>query len=119
MNNIIEFNNIIIDFLTQMSQYIGSSYLYKYKLMTSFNYMYGIDMFIDNVLIYKKKIINKDESFFLNKSMDNTNYMDDIIGIKSIYHTLDKKSKDNIWDIMHALVYLAEERCMAVNLNNY
>ena len=114
MNNIIQFNNISIDFLTQMSQYVGSTYLYKYKLMTSFNCMYAIDMFIENVLIYKKKIINKDETFFMNKNVD-SNYMNDIIGIKSIYHTLDKESKDNIWDIMHALVYLAEERYKSIN----
>ena len=49
------------------------------------------------------------------KRANELNYMNDIIGIKSIYHTLDKESKDNIWDIMHALVYLAEERYKSIN----
>ncbi len=122
MNNIIQqFNNISIDFLTQMAVHMGSSYLYKYKLMTSFNCMYAIDMFIENVLLYKHRIINKEESFFINKSVDSNyvecNYIDDIIGIKSIYHTLDIISKENIWNILTALVYLAEERYKL--LNNY
>ena len=38
-----------------------------------------------------------------------------IIGIKKIYHTLDYESKNNIWEIVLALVYLAEERCILIN----
>ena len=85
MNNIIkQFNEISIDFLTQTSAIVGSSYLYKYKLMTKVNSIFAIDLFIQNVLPFKNRILNRDESFFINKSIDN-NYMDDIIGIKKIY----------------------------------
>jgi hypothetical protein len=118
MNNIIkEFNNISIDFLTQTSNLVGMSYLYKFKLMTRVNSIFAIDMFIQKVLPFKKKILNKDETFFLNKKIDNsyTDYMDDMIGIKQIYHTLDKQSKENIWNIVLALVYLAEERYILTN----
>ena len=109
MNNIIkEFNDISIDFLTQTSSIVGLTYLYKFKLMTRVNSIFAIDLFIEKVLPFKHKIIERDESFFLNKNIDN--YMDDVIGIKQIYHTLDKQSKENIWDIILALVYLAEER---------
>jgi hypothetical protein len=113
MNNIIkEFNDISIDFLTQTSSIVGSSYLYKFKLMTRFNSIFAIDLFIKRVLPFKNKIIERDESFFLNKNIvkDDDDYMDDIIGIKQVYHTLDKQSKENIWDIVLALIYLAEER---------
>ncbi len=114
MNNIIkQFNDISIDFLTQTSSIVGNTYLYKYKLMTKINCVYAIDTFINNVLPYKHKIINRDETFFLNKTIDN--YMDDIIGIKKIYHTLDDESKNNIWEIVLALVYLADERYIIIN----
>ena len=119
MNNIIkEFNEISIDFLTQTSYLVGSSYLYKFKLMTRFNSIFAIDLFIQRVLPFKHKIIERDESFFLTKNIDNDNdYMDDVIGIKQIYHTLDKQSKENIWDIVLALVYLAEERYIRTKSN--
>ncbi len=81
--------------------------------MTKVNCVYAIDSFIQNVLPYKNKIVNREESFFMNKSIDN--YMDDIIGIKQIYHTLDEESKNNIWEIVLALVYLAEERYIIIN----
>jgi hypothetical protein len=118
MNNIIkEFNDISIDFLTQTSSLVGSSYLYKFKLMTRFNSMFAIDLFIERVLPFKNKIVQRDETFFLNKNLDTDDYMDDVIGIKQIYHTLDKQSKENIWDIVLALVYLAEERYIRTKSN--
>ncbi len=114
MNTIIkQFNEISTDFLSQTSSIVGNTYLYKYKLMTKVNCVYAIDLFIKNVLPFKNRIINRDETFFINKSIDN--YMDDIIGIKQIYHKLDYESKNNIWEIVLALVYLAEER---YNLTN-
>ena len=119
MNNIIkQFNEISIDFLAQTSILVGNSYLYKYKLMTKVNCIFAIDLFIQKVLPYKKQILNKDENFFINKSSDMTDYMDDVIGIKQIYHTLDNKSKENIWEILLALVYLAEERYIYNNKKN-
>ena len=118
MNNIIkEFNDISIDFLTQTSSLMGSTYLYKFKLMTRFNSMFAIDLFIERVLPFKNKIVQKDETFFLNKNLDTDDYMDDVIGIKQIYHTLDRQSKENIWDIVLALVYLAEERYIRTKSN--
>jgi hypothetical protein len=117
MNNIInQFNEISIDFLTETSALVGSSYLYKFKLMTRFNSIFAIDMFIQKVLPFKHKIIERDETYFMNEDINN-NYMDDIIGIKKIYHTLDSQSKENIWDTILALVYLAEERYINMEHN--
>ena len=118
MNNIIkEFNDISIDFLNQTSSLVGSSYLYKFKLMTRFNSIFAIDLFIQRVLPLKHKIIERDETFFLNNNVDD-DYMDDVIGIKHVYHTLDYESKENIWDMVLALVYLAEERYINMEHNN-
>ncbi len=119
MNNIIkEFNEISLDFLSQTAPLVGNSYFYKFKLMTKVNCLFAIDLFIQKVLPYKQQIMSKDETYFINKSTDMTDYMDDIIGIKQIYHTLDEKSKENIWEILLALVYLAEERYIYTNKRN-
>ncbi len=125
MNDIIkQFNEISIDFLTQTSDVVGSSYLYKFKLMTKVNSIFAIDLFINRVIPHRTKIIDRDETFFMNRTMGSddpyADYMDDIIGIKKIYHTLDTESKNNIWDIVLALLYLAEERVLLNSKkNNY
>ncbi len=113
MNDIIKkFNEISIDFLTQSSKLVGNSYLYKFKLMTRINSIYAIDQFIHRVLPYKTKILNRDETFFLTTSENefDADYVEDIIGVKKIYYTLDEGSRDSIWEIVLALVCLAEER---------
>ncbi len=110
MNNIVkEFNKISIDFLEQTSQIAGRKYLNKFKFITGINNMYAIDRFIKNVLPYKDYINARDEHFFLNKNVDNE-FMEDIIWIKETYFTLDEISRENVWNIVTALVLLAEER---------
>jgi hypothetical protein len=110
MNNIIkEFNQISIDFLEQTSKLAGKKFLTKFKLMTGVNSVYAIDRFIVNVLPYKQFIIDKDELFFLNKEVSDE-FIKDVEWIKEVYFQLDSDSKDNIWNIVLALVCLAEER---------
>jgi hypothetical protein len=110
MNNIVkEFNKISIDFLEQTSQIAGKKYLSKFKFITGINNMYAIDRFIKNVLPYKNYINSKDEHFFLNKDVD-SEFAEDIAWIKEAYFKLDDLSKDNVWNIVIALVLLAEER---------
>jgi hypothetical protein len=111
MSIIENFNDITLDFLNQMAPLTGRKYYYKYSFAIKFNSSYGIDSFIENVLQFKQKIINRDESFFLNQDV-NSDYINDFIGIKDCYYTLDHKSKKSIWEILSTLVYLAEERYM-------
>jgi hypothetical protein len=118
MNEIIKkFNDISIDFLAQTSKIVGMKYLLKFKFVTKINSVYAIDIFIRRILPHKDQIHTRDEQFFLEKADDNefNEYMNDITGIKTIYHTLDDKSKENIWEILLALVYLAEERQKYIN----
>ncbi len=109
MSIVENFNEITLDFLNQMAPLIGKKYYYKYSIAIKFNSSYGIDSFIENGLQFKHKIIHRDESFFLNKDVD-SEYINDFIGIKEVYYTLDYKSKKSIWEILSTLVYLAEER---------
>ena len=118
MNNIVkEFNKISIDFLEQTSQIAGKNYLYKFKFVTGMNNMYAIDRFIKNVLPYKDYINAKDEQFFLNTNVD-SEFIDDIAWIKETYFKLDEVSKENVWNIVIALVLLAEERQKLTNKSN-
>ncbi len=118
MNNIVkEFNKISIDFLEQTSQIAGKKYLNKFKFITGINNMYAIDRFIKNVLPYKHFITAKDEEFFINKDVD-SEFAEDIAWIKETYFTLDELSKDNVWNIVTALVLLAEERQNMKNKSN-
>jgi hypothetical protein len=118
MNNIVkEFNKISVDFLEQTSQIAGKSYLCKFKFITGINNMYAIDRFIKNVLPYKDFINARDEEFFLNKNVD-SEFSEDIAWIKQAYFTLDDESKENIWNIVTALVLLAEERLKLTNKSN-
>ena len=119
MNDIInKFNEISIDFLSQTSKLVGTKYLFKYKLVTRINSVYAIDIFIKRILPHKEQIHARDENFFLEKSNDSefNEYMNDITGIKTIYFTLDVQSKQSIWEILTALVYLAEQRHNHINL---
>ena len=118
MNEIIKkFNEISIDFLTQTSKIVGTKYLFKFKLVTTVNSVYAIDVFIRRILPHKNQIHTRDEQFFLEKSNDDefNEYINDITGIKSIYYTLDDESKKSIWEILSALLYLAEERHSQIN----
>ncbi len=118
MNDVIKkFNDISIDFLSQTSKIVGMKYLLKFTLVTKINSVYAIDIFIRRILPHKEQINMRDEQFFLEKTNDAefNQYMNDITGIKTIYHTLDDKSKENIWEILLALVYLAEERQKHIN----
>ena len=118
MNEIIKkFNDISIDFLSQTSKIVWTKYLFKFKFVTKINSVYAIDIFIRRILPHKEQIHDRDDTFFLEKTNDKefNEYMNDISGIKTIYHTLDDKSKENIWEILLALVYLAEERHKHIN----
>jgi hypothetical protein len=113
MNNIIkQFNDISLEFMKQTEKITGKSYIIQFKLMISLNSIMAIDMYIRNILPYKKFIYNKDERFFINMDIDNSymNYFSDILTLKKIFKQLDKDTKNNIWEYIQALTLLAEEK---------
>ena len=110
MKHIIKkFNDISINLLEQTASLTGNSYMNKFKLIIKVNCTMPIDTFIQHILPHKEKIINKNEEFFIMKSKE-TIYFNEILGLTEIYYKLDNDSRNGIWDIMLALMYLAEER---------
>ena len=108
-NIIAQFNDITFEFIKQTEQITGKYYSMNFKLLTTFNNLIPIEMYIKNILPYKEYIYKKDEKFFIKMNINNTGYFEDIIAIKNIYENLDKKTKNNIWEYIQALTILADE----------
>ncbi len=106
-----EFNAISIDFMKQTEKITGKSYINQFKLIISLNNIMAIDMYIKNILPYKRYIYNKDERFFINMDIDNSymNYFTDINTLKKKFKQLDSETKKNIWEYIQALTILADD----------
>lgn len=120
------FNLIIESFLAQLSDSIGTTYSVYFKRIIKFNSLIAIESAIKYIIPYRSKIINKDETYFsdennykdnidnnveLNKHFSNDKIMSEIFRLKDIYYNLDFESKENVWNILNALVQLAIEYC--------
>ena len=75
--------------------------------------MLPIDKFT-SMLPYKKYIMNKDEKFFMSSEIEFDGYNNigysDIIDLKKIFTNINEESKENIWEILQALIMLCEDR---------
>lgn len=105
---VLMFNDILINLLEQLEPLTGSNYSFKLKQLTRFNKIMPIEKFSEYCLQYKDYIFSKNPEYFLKKEYDE-DYLNDVINLKSIYHKLDIKSRDNIWDILQALTLLSEQ----------
>jgi len=113
------FNSILEDFLQQISPLIGTTYHHYFKQVIKVNAILPIQHFIHYVFdpeySLEDKIINRDETYFTNeknhknqvKNQDNA--LMEIVRLKGIYVNLSKDSKDNVWDILFALVHLSKD----------
>lgn len=114
MNVIKQFNLIVEDLLKQTTYLIGTKYLYNFKILIQFNSILPIEKFTSTLYPYKERIMNKDIDFFINKDIEFNGYnninTNDIIDLKNIFINIDEDSKENIWEILQALILLCEER---------
>ena len=117
-----KFNGIIESLLTQVSPLIGTKYLLYFKNIVKCNSILPIKKFSDHVLQSKDQILERNPDYFLdegfyNKKVEevyghkgNTDwYLNEILHLKTVYLAVDSDSKDNIWDILNALVILSED----------
>jgi hypothetical protein len=110
-----QFNEIVESFLIQVSPLIGSFYPNRFSQIIKYNSILPIEQFTIRALPLKEKIETRDESYF--NTTDNyekhfsedENYLDDIIRFQHIYKQIDEESKSNLWDIIQAMMYLAEQ----------
>ena len=119
---IINFNEIVKDLLNQVSPIIGSKYSIYFKNIIKFNSIAPIQNFILHAIPHKEKIEERNPEYFMNEDIyksevkksnefhkeDNTDeYLMEILNLKSIYLTIDDTSKENLWDIVNALLILS------------
>tara|TARA_B100001964_G_C14120125_1_gene547923 strand:- start:68 stop:442 length:375 start_codon:yes stop_codon:yes gene_type:complete len=109
------FNSILESFLKQLIPIIGSSNHHYFCRVIKINSLLPIQKFAKYGLKYKKKIMEKDESYFENKDnhkdvlQDHNDKLSEILRLKDIYYNLDEESKKNVWSIFQALLILTEE----------
>lgn len=105
-----QFNLIVEDLLVQTAPLVGTKYLSQYRTIVRINVSFPIDKFILSILPYKNQIIEKDIDYFINQDLDSYNEKNEILNLRDIFLKSDDNSKDNIWDILHALIILSEDR---------
>ena len=116
------FNSILGDFLQQVSPIIGTTYHHYYNQLIKANAILPVQYFITYVHQSEKPLVkyieSRDEAYFENtdnhkEHVEGTKYGDsalmEIIRLQGIYSQLSKDSKDNVWDILQALLQLSNE----------
>lgn len=116
------FNLILGDFLQQISPIIGTTYHHYFNQLIKANALLPIQYFIYYVHNSEKPLVTyietRDESYFNNtdnhkEHIEGTQYSEtalmEIIRLQGIYTQLSKESKDNVWDILQALLHLSKE----------
>jgi hypothetical protein len=114
------FNNVIIDFLNDCILVFPEENDFKvYKRMISLlvkvNPKKVLSVFSEYSDLYKDKIINKDEDFFLENDYDVVKKYNDqeifnvINKIKQYWKQLDLSNKDKIWDYLNLLIQIKDK----------
>jgi len=115
------FNSILGDFLKQVSPMVGTTYHHYFTKLIQINAIEPIRLFSYYVHNSEKPLATyietRNEEYFENtdnhkKYMDKVtseNALMEIIKLKGIYTQLNKESKDNLWDILQALLQLSKE----------
>jgi hypothetical protein len=121
VDTIKNFNSILGDFLQQISPIIGTTYHVYFTKLIKINAIEPIRIFSYYVYNSEKPLATyietRNESYFDNtdnhkKYMDKVtseNALMEIIKLQGIYTQLNKESKDNLWDILQALLQLSKE----------
>ena len=126
-----DFNSILDSFLLQISPLIGTTYHTFFKGLCKANCTVPLISSITILLPHRDQIMNKDESYFYDgnnyinsiKSVDTSKKNDDmsilseIMRMTSIYDQLDEDSKENVWNILQALIQLTIEYCEIKNIS--
>lgn len=115
-NVISQFNEILSSFLIQIVPIVGSTYHNNIQKIVKYNNALPIENFLYYAITYRDKILARDESYFCDDQVivatmeiERDDKLDEVFQLKNIYIHLDQVSKDNVWDILQALLILGED----------
>jgi hypothetical protein len=111
-----QFNEIVSSFLIQVTPLVGTTYKFYFDKLIQYNAILPIEQFLVHALPLRDKILERDESYFINSDHSNTPQvlnneytLSEILRLQNIFGQLDTDSRSNVWDIFQAMLYLGEE----------
>jgi len=117
-----DFNSLLEALIQQVSPLTGNSYHFLFKNLIKFNAILPIQTFNEHAYKWKEQIDNRDEAFFLNTEnvknaanevghdiSENETVLNEIFHLQGVWSSLDKNSKDNLWEMLQALQMLGEQ----------
>lgn len=124
-----DFNNMLLDLTKNIASVCPNSIIGKNKgdITNALNnpsyFTKFIDIFVSNVLIYKKYIDNGDDKFFMNElddqEIEDTGASaDQIFKFKEIWQKLKQKNKDMVIQYMQILAELAQDYFVEIDKLN-
>jgi hypothetical protein len=113
-NVVVQFNEVLSSFLIQIVPIVGSTYHSNIQKIIKYNSALPVENFLYYAIEYRDKILNRDDTYFLDDKVITSNIeredkLDEVFQLRNIYIYLDKTSKDNVWDILQALLILGED----------
>lgn len=108
-----DFNSLLEALIQQIAPLTGNSYHFLFKNLIKANALLPIQTFNQFALEWKTHIETKDESFFLKEEIvksttDDTNVLQQIFQLQGVWKNLDNNSKENLWEMLGALLMLGE-----------
>ena len=113
-NVICQFNEILLSFLIQIVPIVGSTYHNNIQKIIKYNSALPVENFLYYAIEYRDKILTRDETYIcddrvISSNIEREDKLDEVFKLKNIYIYLDQTSKDNVWDILQALLILGED----------
>lgn len=108
-----DFNQLLEVLIQQVAPMTGKNYHFLFKNLIKMNAMLPIQTFNEYAFEWKQQIEKRDDSFFLNDSVisgttDNQEVITEIFQLREVWTSLDDNSKNNLWEIVQALLMLGE-----------
>ncbi|ADO67134.1 hypothetical protein crov101 [Cafeteria roenbergensis virus] len=108
-----DFNCLVEALIQQTAPLTGNAYHRLFKNLIRINSLLPIQTFNQYALEWKTHIENKNESFFLKEDIiksttGDTDVLQKIFQLQGVWKNLDNNSKENLWEMMGALLTLGE-----------
>jgi len=107
-----QFNTLALTFLNRMEETFPQEpkvrlYRQQFILVKDMNFKKPVEMFVENMEPFGEQILSKDELFFKQDTFVNSaQSISGKMGLIKYWDSLNDKTKDAIWEFVHALYVL-------------